>query len=492
MQRKGSEIPTFLVGRSRRPIGPAHVIATRLRKMAIVLLVLAACVAKPARTGSTPSHSAQSPQRSDPSSGEAVRQATIPILPHTTIDPSTMAGKLIMGYQGWFTCPDDDSGIFGWYHWIRDGANAMDAAGYRPDMWPDLTELTEAERCATDLVYPDGRPAHLYTTANYDTVLRHFQWMGDYGIDGVFLQRFGSQLIYRPTLDHRDQLTGHVRQAAETYGRVWAVMFDVTGTDERPVDLVRTFQDDWRHLVDDLRVTQSPSYLRHGGLPVVGLWGLGFEGNPGSPQEAIELVRFFRDNPDPRYRATVVGGVPFLWRTRDDNAQPDRAWGRYYCTLDVISPWTVGAYGTTDDVDFWVPTMVEDLARAEKCGAELMPVVYPGHSYHNPDPSRPFNEIQRQGGRLYWHQVFRAIDAGASMIYNAMFDEIDEGTAMYKIAATTEEVPMGLEVVTADADGMCLPGDWYLTLAGEASRMLRGEIALTGEIPVRPVRPRNC
>jgi hypothetical protein len=51
---------------------------------------------------------------------------------------------------------------------------------------------------------------------------------------------------------------------------------------------------------------------------------------------------------------------------------------------------------------------------------------------------------------------------------------------------------MGLEVVTADADGMCLPGDWYLTLAGEASRMLRGEIALTGEIPVRPVRPRNC
>lgn len=68
--------------------------------------------------------------------------------------------------------------------------------------------------------------------------------------------------------------------------------------------------------------------------------------------------------------------------------------------------------------------------------------------------------------------------------YTAMFDEVDEGTAMFQIAATSDDVPVGFEVVTMDADGQCLPRDWYLTLAGAASEMLRGEIALTGKVPV--------
>jgi hypothetical protein len=360
----------------------------------------------------------------------------------------------------------------------------MDAAAYRPDMWPDTTELTDEERCPTDMVYPDGSPAFLYSAANSNTVLRHFQWMAEYGVDGVFLQRFGSQLIYPDTLEQRNQLSGYVHSAADSYGRVWAIMYDVTGLDERPVDLVETFQEDWRYLVDVARVTESPAYLHHEGLPVVAIWGLGYDDRPGTPQQAMELVAFFQDNSDPRYRATVMGGVPFSWRVPEPPAEPDLAWADYYCSLDIISPWTVGAYGVPGDVDFWQPAMVQDMARAAECGAEYMPVVYPGHSYHNPDPSRPFNEYPRQGGRLYWHQVFRALEAGATMVYNAMFDEVDEGTAMYKVAATAADAPAGLELVTLDTDGDCLPSDWYLSLAGEASRMVRGEIALTDTIPI--------
>jgi hypothetical protein len=78
------------------------------------------------------------------------------------------------------------------------------------------------------------------------------------------------------------------------------------------------------------------------------------------------------------------------------------------------------------------------------------------------------------------------MDAGASMIYNAMFDEVDEGTAMFKVAATASDAPAGLEVVTMDVDGECLPNDWYLRLAGEASRMLRREIPTTATIPITP------
>ena len=32
------------------------------------------------------------------------------------VDNSTLTGKLIMGYQGWFACPDP-SAHCGWVHW---------------------------------------------------------------------------------------------------------------------------------------------------------------------------------------------------------------------------------------------------------------------------------------------------------------------------------------------------------------------------------------
>jgi hypothetical protein len=72
------------------------------------------------------------------------------------------------------------------------------------------------------------------------------------------------------------------------------------------------------------------------------------------------------------------------------------------------------------------------------------------------------------------------------MIYNAMFDEVDEGTAMYKLAATGNDQPKGVKLVPLDADGLNLPSDWYLRLAGAATQMLRGEIPLTIKIPIQP------
>ncbi|MEZ5194541.1 MAG: hypothetical protein R2734_20095 [Nocardioides sp.] len=63
-------------------------------------------------------------------------------------------------------------------------------------MWPDTSRLPPEERCETALAFPDGSPAAVYSAANPATVARHFSWMHDYGIDGVLMQRFGSQLIY--------------------------------------------------------------------------------------------------------------------------------------------------------------------------------------------------------------------------------------------------------------------------------------------------------
>lgn len=469
-----------------------------MKKLILILAILSSgCT--PASTSPAPATvppASSTPEATESSSAAPTQAATsappLPILPHDTIDPSTLTGKLMMGYQGWFSCPGDGTNMYnGYYHWIHDGFPKLNAESFRVDMFPDTRELTDDEKCPTALTLPDGNPAYVYSSANYKTVLRHFQWMSEYGIDGVFLQRFGVQLAYPEWRDFHTDLLVKVRDASETYGRAWAVMYDVTGSNENGNNVVALLKRDWKYLVDTQKILESPQYLHHNGLPVVAIWGLGFDDRPGTAAEAVELLDFFQNNPDPKYRAIVLGGVPIFWRTLQSPARTNSAWNDFYCALDIISPWTVGVAAYDAEVDsYYRNTVRADMARAQECGAEYMPVVYPGTSYHNP-ADRPFNEQPRRGGRLYWRQVYDALSLDATMLYNAMFDEVDEATAMYKIAETSADVPAGIEVITMDTDGESLPSDWYLRLAGEATKMLRGEIPLTATIPITPSEPSN-
>ena len=72
------------------------------------------------------------------------------------------------------------------------------------------------------------------------------------------------------------------------------------------------------------------------------------------------------------------------------------------------------------------------------------------------------------------------------MIYGAMFDEMDEGTAMLKLAPTPNELPVQGTFVPLNIDGQALPSDWYLRLADQAGRMLRGEMSLRTSMPITP------
>jgi hypothetical protein len=64
-----------------------------------------------------------------------------------------------------------------------------------------------------------------------------------------------------------------------------------------------------------------------------------------------------------------------------------------------------------------------------------------------------------------------ALSAGTKMMYGAMFDEDDEGTAVFKLAATTAQVPAETAAkplfVALDADGCRLPADCHLRVAGD-------------------------
>jgi hypothetical protein len=93
-------------------------------------------------------------------------------------------------------------------------------------------------------------------------------------------------------------------------------------------------------------------------------------------------------------------------------------------------------------------------------------------------PVPPLNQIPRQKKVFYWSQIGAAIDAKAMMLCIAMFDEMDEGTAIMKCSNTP---PAG--VALCDYEGV--PTDHYLWLTGQPGKMLRGEAPFSRQMPNR-------
>lgn len=387
------------------------------------------------------------------------------------IDASTLNHKVMAGYQGWFMTSDDGSGA-GWRHWARSTPNASNISF---DLWPDLREFPASELTPTSFKYANGNTAGLYSAYNAATVERHVKWMRDYGIDGVFVQRFiGEAINMRPV---RDRVLQNVRLAAEKQGRVFANMYDISGGNSST--LVNDIKNDWIHLVDDLGITGSSRHVRHNGLPVVSIWGFGFSDRPGSASQLADLLQWFKSGAPAKYRASVMLGVDDDWRSHAS------AWKSAYRSAAVLSPWSVGRYSDNNGADnYRAVNIAPDLAALSGTGVAYMPVVWPGFSWYNLQKgSSPLNKVPRRGGRFFWHQAYNAISAGSKMVYVAMFDEVDEGTAMFKIAENAGQLPTTGKFVPLNADGETVPSDWYLRLMGEASKMLRGERTLTATMP---------
>jgi hypothetical protein len=152
--------------------------------------------------------------------------------------------------------------------------------------------------------------------------------------------------------------------------------------------------------------------------------------------------------------------------------------------MDVIQPWTVGRYANLDSADRWKQTMlVPDLKLTANQGQLYMPVVFPGFSWQNLKRSGRPNQIPREGGEFLWRQAFNAKTAGARVLKIAMFDEVDEATAVMKVVSERSQAPDQGFWLTLDADGEALPSDWYLRLAREITRMFHGEIEPASTMP---------
>jgi hypothetical protein len=66
------------------------------------------------------------------------------------------------------------------------------------------------------------------------------------------------------------------------------------------------------------------------------------------------------------------------------------------------------------------------------------------------------------------------VHAGCNMLNGAMLEEVNEGTAIYKLLPTTAQLLAQGEFLPMDCDGITLNTDWYLRLANQAGQMLHG------------------
>ena len=391
----------------------------------------------------------------------------------TGVDVKTLTGKVMCGYQGWFGAPGDGRSQSGWRHWIKTNGPFEDGNA-KVDLWPDVSDLDASQRFATGFKMADGSPAEVFSSFEKPTVLKHFEWMRDYGIDGVFVQRFANGLRDPQSQEHCNTVLANCREGANRFGRAYAVMYDLSGL---PAGHIGDVMDDWRALRQEMVITEDPAYLHHRGKPVVAVWGIGFNDHRDyTLAECRQLVEFLKNDPEAG-GCTVMLGVPANWRELRGDAVSDPALLEIIAMADIVSPWTVGRYSDPPGAARYAENIMKpDLAWCRQRNIDLLPVVFPGFSWHNMKGG-PSNQIPRLRGRFLWSQFEADKRANASMLYVAMFDEVDEGTAIFKCS---NEVPPGRQSKFVTYEG--LPSDFYLKLVGNGARFLRGETSLQAKL----------
>jgi hypothetical protein len=248
-------------------------------------------------------------------------------------------------------------------------------------------------------------------------------------------------------------------------------MYDLTGMGAGSMGEVIA---DWQALHTRMKLTEDPAYLKHREKPLVAVWGIGFNDKRAyTLADCRQLIEALK-----RDGCSVMLGVPTYWRELKNDAVTDPVLHEVIALADVVSPWTVGRYSSPEQaVRHAHKTAEPDLAWCRERKLEYLPVVFPGFSWHNMHGAA-LNAIPRLRGEFLWSQFRANKGIGAEMMYVAMFDEVDEGTAIFKC---TNEPPATQETPFVTYEG--LPSDFYLRLTGLGAKMLRGEILPDAPLP---------
>lgn len=376
--------------------------------------------------------------------------------------------NLVMaGYQGWFNTPEDGAGL-GWKHFEKE--KEFKPGKCTIDLWPDVFEYEKTYETAFKL--PDETPAKVFSSYDASTTDLHFKWMKQYGIDGVFMQRFVVSIRNQKGKDNYNKILNNAVLSAEKYDRAICLMYDLSGMEAGEEDILIR---DWKELCEKYKLVSRNNnhYVYHHGKPLVAVWGIGFNDRRKYGYEQVKKIIDFLKSEG----CSILVGVPTHWRTLTIDAVSDTRLLELVKQADIVHPWLVGRFDN-NTYEPYRKSIEEDIKWCKANGKDYMPVLFPGFSWHNMKKDAPQNMIPRLGGRFFWKQVKGAVDAGAESLYLAMFDEIDEGTAFFKCTNTP---PVGeSSFITYEGEAP----DHYLWLAGEAAKYLRGELR-SSRMPVR-------
>ena len=376
--------------------------------------------------------------------------------------------NLVMaGYQGWFNTPEDGAGL-GWKHFEKE--KEFKPGKCTIDLWPDVSEYEKTYETAFKL--PDETPAKVFSSYDASTTDLHFKWMKQYGIDGVFMQRFVVSIRNQKGKENYNKILNNAVLSAEKYDRAICLMYDLSGMEAGEEDILIR---DWKELCEKYKLVSRNNnhYVYHHGKPLVAVWGIGFNDRRKYGYEPVKKIIDFLKSEG----CSILVGVPTHWRTLTIDAVSDTRLLELVKQADIVHPWLVGRFDN-NTYEPYRKSIEEDIKWCKANGKDYMPVLFPGFSWHNMKKDAPQNMIPRLGGRFFWKQVKGAVDAGAESLYLAMFDEIDEGTAFFKCTNTP---PVGeSSFITYEGEAP----DHYLWLAGEAAKYLRGELR-SSRMPVR-------
>jgi hypothetical protein len=381
-------------------------------------------------------------------------------------------GLVMAGYQGWFNTPEDGANR-GWYHYGN-------RHGFKPgncsiDFWPDVSEYPVVYK--TPFRFPDGKPAYTFSSQDSSIIDVHFEWMKDYGIDGVFIQRFVVEIKTKEGKAHFNNVLKYAVSSAQRHDRAISIMYDLSGMSPGDEQILL---DDIDNLEKEYRRKSEKkihTYLYHNGKPLIVVWGVGIDDKRKyGLREAVKIIDGLK-----KRGYSVMIGIPAGWRELKDDAVSDARFHEIIRKCDIILPWFVGRYDETTYETF-KSNIKKDMEWCEKNGVDYVPLCYPGFSWRNKRGHDSFY-VDRNSGSFFWKQLAAVIEYGAEMIYVAMFDEIDEGTAIFK-CLNRSCVPDNNKI---KFDGIedHLPTDFYLWLTGEAGKMLRKEVNFTQSIPKR-------
>jgi hypothetical protein len=387
------------------------------------------------------------------------------------------------GYQGWFTAPADGSRR-GWSHYGT-GKGVFAPGQCTIDFWPEMSEYKK--QYPTSFRHADGTTATIYSPHDASSVELHFKWMRDAGIDGVFMQRFvGNARPGNPNKAHFDKVFDNAMKAAQKYNRAVCLMYDLSGLRfQNGADDTAMLLNDWKEISEKygvyLRNKGYDCYLHHNGKPLLAIWGIGFPDRPYPLALPEKIVAAFKKN-----GVSLHLGVPAYWRTLTRDARPEKKLHDIIKMADIVHPWTPGRYSDKKSYERYRPNIVEDIAWCKSNGLDFAAGVFPGFSWHNnaleefPGRRNPIDAIPRREGRFLWMQLAGAVNSGAEMLYVCMFDEIDEGTAIFKLSANP---PIGKSPFVAREASV--PSDHYMWLCGLASEALKKKAPLPVEMPRR-------